>query len=512
MTADASLSARTIIVGAGIGGLAAALRLRAAGEDVLVLERAAEVGGKMRTVPSKGLAVDTGPTVLTMKWVFDDLFAAIGARLDDHLTLIAEPHLARHWWPDGAMLDLWQDRAKSAAEIGGVFGPGARADYERFAAEAERLFTAFDAPMMRTAAPSPTALTARVLREPSLIPAIAPLRSLAQKLSKSFRDPHLRQLFGRYATYVGGSPYKSPAILSLISHSEAAGVWRPKGGMHALARALRALADARGVVFETGAEVTRIETQDGRVVAAHCGPTRHACAQLVFNGDPRALATGLLGRAAEGATAAKPLNARSLSARVWAFASAVAGPELVYHNVFFGADPRAEFDPIARGEMPTDPTLYICAEDRGTGVTPPQVERFEIIMNAAPLSAATPQSQEIDTCRSLTFATLKRFGLTFQTAPPDHALTTPQGWESLFPGSDGSLYGQSPHGMMAAFQRPTARTAVPGLYLVGGGAHPGAGVPMATLSALHVAEAIAQDRISTSTSRPTATHGGMSTA
>ncbi|MEM8591543.1 MAG: 1-hydroxycarotenoid 3,4-desaturase CrtD [Pseudomonadota bacterium] len=507
---------RTIVIGAGIGGLAVALRLRAMGRDVHVMERAFEVGGKMRTVPSEAGPVDTGPTVLTMKPVFDELFQSIGAELDEHLTLINEPHLARHWWRDGAELDLWQDRARSAREIGGIFGAAAKEDYLRFAAEAERLFEAFDAPMMKAAQPSPLALTARVLQEPSLIPAMSPLSTLARKLDRAFRDPHLRQLFGRYATYVGGSPYGSPAILSLISHSEAAGVWRVEGGMHALALSLKALAEDRGVSFQTDAEVKRIEVQGGEVAAVHTADGRHPCDEAVFNGDPRALALGKLGASAASAVPAKPLENRSLSAQVLAFAARIKGPDLVHHNVFFAQDPRDEFGPIARGRNPEFPTLYICAEDRGTGITPPDLERFEIIMNAPPLSlsekAADPTAKEKEACRQRTHRKLAQFGLTFESSLPDAALTIPREWDQLFPGSAGSLYGQSPHGMMAAFKRPTARTRLKGLYLVGGGTHPGAGVPMATLSARHAAAAMAQDQISTSTSRPTATRGGMSTA
>ncbi|MEM6897859.1 MAG: FAD-dependent oxidoreductase, partial [Pseudomonadota bacterium] len=283
-----------------------------------------------------------------------------------------------------------------------------------------------------------------------------------------------------------------------------------------MALALKHLAEARGVEFRTNCHVTRIETQDGRVAAVHTGDGRFPCTAAIFNGDPRALALGRLGQAARRAVPARPLERRSLSAQVWAFATDVHGADLVHHNVFFADDPKQEFDPISRGDTPPAPTIYICAEDRGTGLTPPAVERLELILNAAPLPATAPggapTAEEIEACRQRTLQTLAPFGLSFGTPPPDAALTLPQEWEARFHGSAGSLYGQSPHGMMAAFQRPTARTRVPGLYLVGGGTHPGAGVPMATLSAQHAAEAMLRDQISTSTSRQTATHGGMSTA
>ncbi len=502
----------TIIIGAGIGGLAAAVRLSAAGRKVIVIDRASEVGGKMRTLPSTAGPVDAGPTVFTMRPVFEDVFAAAGERLTDHVALEQEPLLARHWWRDGAELDLFADREASAQSIRQMGGAAAEADYRRFAAEAQRLYEAFEAPMMHTAKPSQSALTLRVLREPGLIALMAPLSTLSKKLARSFRDPRLRQLYGRYATYVGGDPFQSPAILSLISHAEAAGVWRVTGGMHKLALSMKALAQNLGAEFILNTHVTRIETQSGRVAAVHTGDGRHPCAEAVFNGDPRALTTGLLGSSVEQATPAKPLEARSLSAYVWSFAANPRSPDLAHHNVFFGQDPTTEFGPIAGGQQPHDPTLYICAEDRGTGRTPPATERFEIIMNGAPTTKTHPSAEEINTCRQQTFGTLAQFGLTFDSSPPDRALTTPAGFNSLFPATTGSLYGQSPHGMMAAFQRPTARTKVPGLYLVGGGTHPGAGIPMATLSARHAVEAMLSDRTSTSQSRQTVMRGGMSTA
>jgi hypothetical protein len=163
-----------------------------------------------------------------------------------------------------------------------------------------------------------------------------------------------------------------------------------------------------------------------------------------------------------------------------------------------------------RGGCPRDATLYICAQDRGGATRPTGPERFEIIMNGPPGHLATDEERQ--TCRTRTFATLEKMGLTFSPVPDDTHLTTPADFDRAFPASDGSLYGRSPHGMMATFHRPAARTAVPGLYLCGGGTHPGAGIPMACLSGKHAAAAIMSDLASTSTSRRTATRGGMSTA
>lgn len=515
----ADSSDRIVIIGAGIAGLSAALRLSAfardTGREIVVLERHSAPGGKMRTVPSAAGPVDAGPTVLTMRPVFDALFAEAGARLEDHVTLIAQDILARHWWPDGSSLDLHADPAASAAAIRAFAGARAEREFVAFSKRAAQLFKAFDAPMMQAAEPSLSAVTAHVMRNPALIPAMAPHSSLADMLGRQFSDPRLAQLFGRYATYVGGSPYRSPAILALIWQAEAAGVWCVKGGMHHLAKAIADLAATRGVQFRFDAHVARIEARNGQVQAVEMADGEVIPASTVlFNGDHRALATGALGTDVSTVAASTRSAARSLSAQVWSFAAAPSGPDLAHHNVFFCADPRAEFAALEQGQPPRDPTLYICAEDRGQQSALPPVERFEIIANAPPISGTNPTQmtpEDFAACQTHTFQSLARFGLTFDQLPGPDALTTPQGFENLFPASSGSLYGQSPHGMMAAFQRPTARTQIRGLYLAGGGTHPGAGVPMATISARHAAAAILSDLSSTSTSRPMATHGGMST-
>jgi 1-hydroxycarotenoid 3,4-desaturase len=521
-------SNRIIVIGAGIAGLAAALRLsgfaRDMGREVLVLDRHSAPGGKMRTVPSAAGPVDAGPTVLTMRHVFDDLFAQAGTRLEDHISLIPQSILARHWWPDGSSLDLHANPDASAAAIRNFAGPKAEKEFHAFNKRAAQLYRAFDAPMMQAPEPSLPAVTSHVMRNPSLISAMAPQSSLAEMLSRQLSDPRLAQLFGRYATYVGGSPYRSPAILALIWQAEAAGVWCVKGGMHNLARAIATLAAQRGVRFHYDAHVSRIEAQAGQVCAVHLQDgTRIAAETVLFNGDPRALATGAVGADVQDVAAPTRSAARSLSAQVWSFAAKPAGLDLVHHNVFFCKDPKAEFAALEAGQQPSDPTLYICAEDRGQDTATPPLERFEIIANAPPFQPpADCQTQHQDTdpmitpedfstCQTRTFQTLARFGLTFQTLPGPEALTTPEGFNRLFPASTGSLYGQSPHGMMAAFQRPTARTTIKGLYLAGGGTHPGAGVPMATLSARHAAAAIMSDLSSTSTSRQTGMRGGIST-
>ena len=500
---------RAVVIGAGIGGLSAALRLVHAGLSVTVIDMAEGPGGKMRTRNSVAGPVDIGPTVLTLKSVFETLFHDVGARLSDHVTLIPDDVLARHFWPDGSRLDLFHDHDQSAKAMRDFAGPTAEREFRDFSERARRLYDAFETPVMFAQRPNLAKLTAQVLQNPRLIPAMAPGRSLAASLSGQFTDPRLQQLFGRYATYVGGSPYQSPAVLALIAHSEARGVWRVQGGMHRLALAMQGLAQNKGAHFRFNSRAVRIERQDDRVCAVQLEDgTRLPADLIVFNGDPKALVDRHLGPAAEQAVPAKSVADRSLSAFVWGFAAEPAGVDLAHHTVFFCTDPKAEFDDLAKGRMPRDGTLYVCAQDRGSDA-PNGSERFEIILNGPAGHPSTPE--DAYTCKTRVFDSLARMGLRFSPTPDITALTMPGDFNRAFPGSDGSLYGLSPHGMMATFQRPTARTRLKGLYLAGGGAHPGAGIPMACLSGRHAAEAIMTDLALTSTCPPTVTRGGMST-
>ncbi len=505
---EASESA--VIIGAGIGGLAAAIRLAAMGLAVTVIESADTPGGKARALPSPAGPVDTGPTVLTMRAEFDALFALHGQRLDDHLRLIPLPILARHFWQDSPPLDLFPARDANIEAIHAFAGPREAAAFARFDRLAQSLLAAFDAPVMRAAKPYLARIARTAALQPRLWPALMPGISLERLLKLHFRDPRLIQLFARYATYVGGRPRHAPGVLALIWRAEAQGVWAVDGGMHSLAAALARLATAMGVRFHYATHARRIHTSQGRVSAVETeGGHLHPCRHCVFNGDPAALTQGLLGPAARTAIPAAKTSPRSLSAHVWAFAATPQGVGLAHHNVFFTDDPQAEFGPIGQGQPPEKPTLYLCAQDR-TPNAPPGPERFEIILNAP--ANLPPHPHEEPQCRQRTFPRLKAFGLSFTPDPTVQALTTPAHLAQLYPASQGAIYGRSPEGLMAAFQRPTAQTRLPGLTLAGGGAHPGAGVPMAALSARHTAEAIRQDRISASRSVPMATPGGISTA
>jgi 1-hydroxycarotenoid 3,4-desaturase len=499
-----------------MGGLASAIRLSAQGCAVTLVEAQTTPGGKMRTLPSSAGPVDAGPTVLTLRKVFDDLFALAGERLEDHLTLVPQATLARHWWPDGSRLDLTGDTDIDAHAIAAFSSADEALAFRRFDRLARALHDSFEAPVMQAPRPDLAAILKATLPRPKLWPALLPGLSLHGLLRRQFRDPRLIQLFARYATYVGGRPTHAPGVLALIWRAEAAGVWAVAGGMHRLAVALADLAQRLGVDLRLSTPARRVMRQGGRISGVQlANGVTLPCVACIFAGDPGALVAGHLGEAPERALPASAIQPRSLSAWVWSFAAAADGglaSDLLHHNVFFPKDTAREFGPIGRGEMPETPTLYLCAEDRAAGRPegPPRgPERFEIIVNAPP--GRPDQPEDYARCHARTFQTLRGLGLRFSPEPGPAELTTPAMLDRLFPGSGGAIYGRSPEGTFAAFARPPARTALPGLYLAGGGAHPGAGVPMAALSGRHAAEAVMADLTFPSTSDRMVTPGGIST-
>lgn len=499
-----------VVIGAGMGGLASAIRLAALGFAVTLVEAAEHPGGKARSVPTAAGPADIGPTVLTWPHLAEELFALAGQRMEDRVALTPLPELARHFWPDGSRLDLFPDPAANAEAIAAFAGAREAQAFRRFDALADGLLSSLAGPMLQRPRPSVAGVLATVLRRPAIWPALRPGLTLDGLLRTHFRDPHLVQLFGRYATYVGGRPAFSPAVLALIWRVEAEGVFAVAGGISALAQALARAAEVLGVRTLYSTRAKRIRVEGGSVTGVELDGGRHLpCHICVFAGDPEALRQGQLGSAAHAALPEAAPLARSLSAWVWGFAAEPHGVDLLHHNVFFTEDPGGEWDPIGRGEMPVAPTLYVCAQDR-LGRHPPRgAERFEIIMNAPAGHPAIPGEEE--QCWNRTFPRLATFGLTLAPTQGETSLLTPARLSRAYPGSSGAIYGASPEGTLAAFRRPTARTRVPGLYLAGGGAHPGAGVPMAMLSGRHAVETIWADRISGTGRRPAAMPGGTST-
>lgn len=513
----ASKTLRVVVIGAGVGGLVTAIELAAKGASVTVLERAPRVGGKMRVVEAGGRAIDAGPTVLTMRWVFEAVFAAAGKRLEDYLTLRPAEILARHAWHDGSRLDLFHDVARSADAIGRFAGAREADGYRAFSRHAQDIFTRVEQPFLRSERPTlGSVLQGQGLRGLASLARIDATRTLWKSLGEYFRDPRLLQLFGRYATYAGSNPFEAPGTLAVIAHVEREGVWMPVGGMIEVARALERLATELGVKIRCGAHVREVTVRGGRAtgVMLDSGETFEADA-VVSNADVAALAGGQLGEGARGAWKVDAALGSSLSAVTYAMTVRTEGFPLVRHNVFFSRDYAAEFrDIFGADRLPQEPTVYVCAQDRDdTGAQPPgEGERLFLIVNAPARGGRRPfTAAEIDACESNTKSLLKRLGLQVEWTPSHCVTTTPDDFARMFPATGGALYGPPSHGWRSPMARAGARSHLKGLYLTGGSTHPGAGVPMVAQSGRLAAAAVLADHASTGRSSRAGMPGGTLT-
>ncbi|MBK1643419.1 CrtD protein [Thiocapsa imhoffii] len=477
-----------IVVGAGIGGLVTAVQLAARGLEVRVLERAPAPGGKMREIQIGDQRIDAGPTVFTMRWIFDEIFAEAGAALEDYLTLRPFEILARHAWSERERFDLYADEERTIEAIGDFSGAAEAKRYRGFCDHARTIFETLDQPFIRSSRPNPLSLVSRcgVQGFPGLRQ-IKPFDTLWQALGEHFEDQRLRQLFGRYSTYCGSSPFLAPATLMLIAHVERQGVWSVEGGMHQTAVALARLAERLGATITYGADVSEIQVERGRARGVRLGDGESLTADaVVFNGDVAALAQGFLGADVTRAVAKTSPRERSLSAITWSLVAKTEGFPLLRHSVFFCRDYPSEFaDIFERSQVPREGTIYICAQDRGDhdASAPRGPERLLCLLNAPARGDQHPfDSAEIEQCEQRAFSLLERCGLRVDRNPEARVVTTPAVFNQLFPATGGALYGQASHGWRASFTRPPSRSKIPGLYLAGGSAHPGAGVPMAAMS------------------------------
>jgi 1-hydroxycarotenoid 3,4-desaturase len=508
---------RAVVIGAGIAGLVAAVELARRGVTVTVVERAEAPGGKMREVAVDGARLDAGPTVFTMRWVFDEIFAAAGTSLASHLRLQPVEVLARHAWSRNERLDLFADADRSVEAIAAFSGPAEARRYLDFCARARAVYQSLEGPFIRSSRPSPLALVQRFgFAKLGDLWRISPFATLWNTLGEHFHDPRLRQLFGRYATYCGSSPFLAPATLMLVAHVEQDGVWLVEGGMHRIAVVLAELAARHGATFRYGADATEIIVTQGRAAGVRLVTGGELAADAVIvNADVAALSSGRLGVAASRAVASTPRSARSLSAVTWSLVARTEGFPLLRHTVFFSDHYAAEFDDIfRRARLPVAPTVYVCAQDRddSDGAPPTGPERLLCLVNAPPPGDTPPfDSTEIERCADQTFARLEHCGLVVHRRPEATLVTTPAQFERLFPATGGALYGRASHGWRASFSRPGAASRVPGLYLAGGSTHPGPGVPMAALAGRIAAATVFADLTSRHRSHPAAMSGGTST-
>ena len=488
---------RVVVIGAGVGGLAAAARLAALGHEVTICEAANEVGGKLGLVEQEVAGVgrfvfDTGPSLVTLPHVLREVFEATGgwpAGLD--LTRL-DPS-ARYRFADGTVLSAAAGLDAFCKELDAVLGDGNGDDWRRFTERAERIWQASRGPFLESALDGPAAIARLALRRPGDIAAIAPGRSLRSLGRRYLRDPRLRMLLDRYATYTGSDPRRAPAALAAVPYAEQAyGGWYVPGGLHQIATALRDRAVECGTVLRLGAEVVRIDVTAGRASGVVLADgERLAVDVVVANAD----AANVYGSLVSAPSAARRLARATPSLSGFVLLLAVRGrtPGLAHHNVLFPSDYDAEFDSVF-GHLArpvADPTLYISAPD-DPAVRPDGCEAWFVLVNAPRHGSGPGAIDWRSPGVSATYADrlldlLAERGLPVRDRVVWSRTLSPADLEERTGAAGGAIYGTSSNGATAAFLRPANRSPVPGLFLVGGSSHPGGGLPLVVLSAQIVA-------------------------
>ena len=465
---------QVMVIGGGLGGLAAAIRLAVAGCQVTVLERNPRVGGKMNTMEWQGYQWDTGPSLLTMPHVLENLWTAAGAKLEEDIELVALPESCRYRWHDGKVINedeaFWArpEVAEFLHHAKGLYDISANSFLHHPLAEWYKQLTFENLPLLRH------------------LPKLADPRSIARTTAGFFpASPQLQQIFNRFATYNGSSPYQAPSAFHIIPYVQARfGGWYVRGGMYAIAAAMEKLARRHGVMIETGEEVARVQENSGKWTVFHRptggGAMRpRQCDGIICNMDTLAATRAFLDPAFE------PKAPLSMSGFVIHAAVARSYPELAHHNILFSGDYPREFrDIFSHGEPAGEPTVYICISSKSEPSRAPEgCENWFVLVNAPALKPGYDWADVSSRYADAILGGMTRHGL---ADPRPHIrwmrTVTPDDFATTHLAMGGALYGYASHTTTSSFHRPAMASGRPGFVFAGGSTHPGGGVPLVVLS------------------------------
>lgn len=492
---------RTTIVGAGIAGLAAAVRLAVAGHEVDVYEMADGPGGKLSQFSLGEYRFDFGPSLFTMPQYVDELFELAGEDPRDHFNYVRLPYVCHYWWKDGTTFVAPADREELARAAEKTFELPARRIRD-FMAEAERKYeltgrTFLEKPLQKAA----TWLDWQVAGTMLKIPSLDLFKTMNAVHERDLGHPKLVQLFNRFATYNGSNPYKAPGLLSMIPHFEHHfGAYLPTGGMFDISQSIYELGKRLGVRYHFNTPVKQIMRSRGCIVGVETSKGMVEADAVVCNMDVWLAYDRLL----QGAKKPKRTlsQQKSTSAVIFYWGMDRTFSQLGVHNIFFSDNYREEFTKLEAGELADDVTIYVNVSSKLVpGDAPAGGENWFVMVNAP-----ADTGQDWDTwVKGLRRRVLTRLDsqLRAPAAAPNETLenhiveeriVTPPQIESLTGSHQGALYGTSSNNTMAAFLRhPNFSSDIGGLYFVGGSVHPGGGVPLCLLSAKITAELLGKD-------------------
>lgn len=502
------------IIGSGLGGLAAACTLAARGHRVTVFEKNSWLGGKAAVLEHDGFRFDMGPTILTIPSVLRRIFSEAGRELDDYLQLVRLDPQWRCFFDDGSQLDLAEDVDTMASRLG-AFSPATRSGegYREFMDLSRRLNRiSQDHFFYKSIGGIRDMFDLKKSFGPKVLGDVLTMRlgrSVAGTVRAFNPDPRVAQMIDHYTQYVGSSPYGSPAVLCGIAHMQSdEGVWYPLGGSRAVPEALIRLAGELGVVFRTNVQVDKILSTRGEVTGAKLSTGEVVLlSALVSNCDSvrthRELINGDVRQAFETRREYEP----ACSGVVLYLGLKKRYPHLAHHDFVFSRDPHEEFEWIyQRGEPAPDPTCYLAATTcTEPGTAPPGGEALYVLVHTPYLRSHHDWKKLFPAYRQVILNKLKRTG-----GMPDlderivfeHALT-PQDIHDRYHVLNGAIYGLASHGkFLGAFKPGNRSPDLTGLYLAGGAAHPGPGMPMVLMSGWIAADALDHDGVATPSPSP----------
>ncbi|MFO0809646.1 MAG: phytoene desaturase family protein [Gemmataceae bacterium] len=495
------MTSRVGVIGGGLGGLAAACTLAARGHAVTLFEANDWLGGKAAVLERDGYCFDMGPTILTVPAVLDRIFAEADRKVGDYLDLIRLDPQWRCFYSDGGILDLHAN-AERMGETLDRFAPGSTDGYRRFLELSSRLHTISDRFFFWRSVGGLTdvfdlknSFSATMLSD---VLALRMGRTVASTVRSFVPDVRVAQMLDHFTQYVGSSPDASPAVLCGIAHMQTAcGVWYPLGGTRAVPNALARLAGELGVELRTNVEVRHIDVDGGRVRGVELATgERVPLSAVVSNMDAVRTHRELL---SNGTTRRFTRRTEpACSGVVLYLALDRAFDHLLHHNFVFSADPHAEFDAIYNRGIPApDPTCYVAAPARTEPqVAPPGGEALYVLVHTPYLRPGHDWSKMLPEYRRTILRKLATTGgmADIESRIRFEAHLTPQDIHDRYRVLDGAIYGLASHGRwLGAFKPANRSRTVPGLYLAGGAAHPGPGMPMVMMSGWIAADALDAD-------------------
>ena len=491
-----------VVVGGGLGALAAAVTLAGRGHRVSLFERNDWLGGKAALLAEEGYRFDMGPTILILPSVLRRVFAEAGAAMDERLDLVRLDPQWRCFFDDGSVLDLAGDGDEMAANLD-RFAPGQAAGYRRFMALSERLHDVSDRYFLwRSVGGVTDTFDLGDTFDLSVLSDLAALRmhsTVGATVRRHVSDPRVAQMVDHFTQYVGSAPAASPAVLCGIAHMQTGeGVWYPVGGTRAIPEALARLAGELGVEIHTGVGVSRILTADGRVTGVETDDGERVAASAVVSGMDAVRTHRELVGGKVGARWSRRGFEPACSGVVLYLGLDRRYDHLLHHDFVFSHDAEAEFDAIYRRGVPApDPTCYLCAPAATEpAVAPDGGEALYVLVHTPYLRPGQDWSEMLPGYRQVIVDKLKRTAglddleerIVFERA------LTPQDIHQRYRVLDGAIYGLASHGRLNGAFKPANRSKeVEGLYLAGGAAHPGPGMPMVLMSGWIAADALDAD-------------------